>query len=690
MSGATTQSNPSNNTTVTSAGTNSAADTNPGFEFETQLIPNPLSYFSSYTYNLSLSVLDIEAFNNASYKKSGPKGPFLAYSANKDPENRIKTVFGKFDFFIEDLKINHLTGFENTTGNTNAIGFSFKIIEPYSMGLFFIALQQEALSKGFSNYLEAPLLLTLDFKGHLSATPQFDIQNFTFPNLIRHYPLKLRLIDMRVTASGCEYDISAYPVNEYAFEQAKVVLQTTVSINGSTVEEILKTDPKKSFEVYINTKERDQVKEAGVKNVPDEYVIEFPLGPNGEPNPIEKSGLGFDQYNGSRTPFSEDNFVYDSANNVYKRGNIEIRPDRSEFTFAQGTDIPNLINQVIFLSDYARNSLKSISADGFVNWWRIEVELRYINSDANMQKTGTKPKRFIYRIIPYRVSASYFLPPNERLSGADLDKKLVVKEYNYIYSGENIDIVDFDINIKAGFYTAINADGGLNNVDKVMKNKAGSIVDPNAVRGSQVTSGQPNAGPDEFNTRVEASNLSQDRLGGSAVDDAASIAAKQFHAALTSGIDMINVEMTILGDPYYLSDSGIGNYHADPSENLYVNADGAMNWDKTEIHVLLNFKTPVDIDLKTGLYDFGRLFTAPQFSGLYRVLRGESTFSKGKFLQKLKIIRLKGQSAQSGSGRLIVSPDEFLVAEKYGTNVGSQQTKLLLDQFGDDADFFLS
>lgn len=128
-------------------------------------IPNPLHDYSLYNYLFSLSVLDDNSFNSASYRTTGPSGPFLARSASITPDDRVETAYGKFEFFIEDVKISHVVGFEETTGNTNAIGFSFKVIEPYSMGLFFQALQASAKENNWENYLDAPLLLVLEFKG---------------------------------------------------------------------------------------------------------------------------------------------------------------------------------------------------------------------------------------------------------------------------------------------------------------------------------------------------------------------------------------------------------------------------------------------------------------------------------------------------------------------------------------------
>jgi hypothetical protein len=650
MAGATTQSSTSNNVTVTEAGTVTKPSNSVGIEYTKQVIPNILDSFASYAYNLSLSVLDDDSFNNATYKKSGAKGPFLAYSAHKDPNNRVNTVFGKFDFFIEDLRINHLIGFEKSSGNTNALGMSFKILEPYSMGLFFVALQQDALAKGHLNYLDAPLLLTLEFRGHISPEAPF----INIPFTTRHFPIKLRLLEMKVNHTGCYYEISAYPANESALEKSKITLTTALSIKGNTVEKMLKTEPEKSLEVYLNAKVKDQKTGELVKKT-DEYVIEFPDLPDGTPNPIKSVDMGFDLYKGTNTPFAKDNLVYE--NGIYKRGNIEINPKVSEFKFGQGTDILTVINQVIMMSEYGRTALKSVSADGFVNWWRIEPNLNYISSDENLDKTGVKPKRYIYRIVPYRVSSSYFLPPNEKLKGGDLDKKLVLKEYNYIYSGKNVEIIDFDINFKAGFYTAIAADGNQNTDDKKLQDQTGKAVDPNAVKdGRQTVDGQTVVSKGANPTKQE---YSRTNLGPSVgKDDPASLAAKQFHEALTSGVDMINVGMTILGDPFYIGDSGIGNYHAGPSDNKYANSDGAMSWDTGEIHITLNFKTPVDIDLSTGLYDFSRVYNVLQFSGLYRILKADSIFSRGKFTQELKMLRLKGQEVEEGSGKLAVAPAE--------------------------------
>ena len=645
-------------------------------------ITNPLHDYALYNYLFSLTVLDDESFNSSSYRITGPTGPFLARSASMTPEDRVATIYGKFEFFIEDVKIDHVIGFDQTTGNTNAIGFNFKVIEPYSMGLFFQALQTSAKEKKWDNYLDAPLLLTLEFKGH----QDFDNQLITIPKTTKYFPLKLRLIDMKVSARGCEYDIAAYPYNEYAFEQSKVTLPIDVSIVGKTVLEMLKTGSK-SLEVALNSRSKDNEKDQKVDKG-DQFEIVFPngmveIGPifdnleEDNVNEIGKADMGFSLYNSGKTPFADDNLTYE--NGIYKRGNISINPKESAFSFGQGSDIINAINQVILMSDYGRNALKNITPDGFVKWWRVEVEVRNLNPEDNVAKTGTKPRKFTYRVVPYLADSSAFLPPNERRKGVELDKMQVLKEYNYIYSGKNIDVVDFDINFKTGFYTVITADAGQDSKGEVTRATGSSVADANQEktnrRETQQVTGKQKVAPGSVPTQSNASALWTSTTGKGSFggrEDEAARAARQFYDAISSGVDMINVDMTILGDPYYIGDSGVGNYHAEPGINKYINSDESMNWDNGEIHILLNFKTPLDngADSFDGLYNFGTVYTVPQFSGLYRVLRGESHFTRGKFTQVLKMLRLRNQDSEEGTGKLLQSTEKVTKDEEVPIPVG--------------------
>ena len=661
-------------------------------------IPNVLHYYSSFNYIFSLSVLDDFAINfpNETYRK-GIIGPLILKSANGNPGDRLPTPYktksnpsGSFEFFIENFSISSAIGMEKRTGNSNATGFKMKIVEPYSMGLFFEVLQTAALAAGHPNYTQCPLLLTLEFKGHIDA----DLQNQQIDKTTKYFPLKLSTLGMKVSGKGSEYDIEAYPFNESAYSSIYSELKTEASITGQSVKEMLQTG-KDSLQAVLNRRLQQAVRRKDV-NVADQILITFPkdvaTGPvitnddDGNPlpattsptalaqggadlfkklntkessinktqvqedgtfNDIGSSTMGFSLYRTGPSPFTEDSVSYDKDTGIYSRGNVTMNPKEGVFKFAQGTDIINAINQVILMSEYGRTALTQISESGFVQWWRIETQMFYIPTDENLAKTGVKPKLVVFRVVPYQVSAGLFLPPNTANPGTEKQNEAVLKEYNYIYTGKNTDIIDWNIEFEAGFYTAMNADGSKNNGDAAINaNSSGASDGPQQSTPSTPNGQAPVDGQIPTTVLKDGVLTSTAYKGGGSLDDNASLAARQFHAALTSGVDMVALDLTILGDPYFLGDSGMGNYSAVSTDNPHLTADGSLNYQNGEVHVRVNFKNPIDIDQASGLYDFTSTAVS-QFSGLYRVVTVESSFSRGKFTQQLKMFRLKGQEIKS-------------------------------------------
>jgi hypothetical protein len=66
-----------------------------------------------------------------------------------------------------------------------------------------------------------------------------------------------------------------------------------------------------------------------------------------------------------------------------------------------------------------------------------------------------------------------------------------------------------------------------------------------------------------------------------------------------------------------------------------------MNYQNTEVYIVVNFRTPTDIQEGTNVYKNlqSSSMLVQSFSGLYKVKFVESNFSGGKFTQTLEIIR---------------------------------------------------
>jgi hypothetical protein len=663
-------------------------------------IPNVLHNFASYNYIWTLSVLDAVSINfpDDTYKK-GDLGQIILKDGSGDPDNRVKTAYGKFEFFIDNVSINSVVGFDKSTGNTNAAGFKFKIIEPYSMGLFFQALQVAALNAGYKNYLDVPLLLTLEFKGHLNSIVQgIDAGSITPEKTTKHFPLKLRTLNMNVTGRGAEYDCEAYPWNEKGFSSSYLDLKTDIAITGKTVVEMLQTG-ENSLEVVLNKRLKGQ-KDKGIVKVPDQILILFPAdiassassatnnddaGATKDPsagsassgantlygklgvsvganqvlvqevsdttvNVIGRASMGFDLYRPGDAPFADDNAVYNKETNTYTRGNITIDPSNGQMKFTQGTDIINAINQTILMSDYGRQALTEVqqTETGKIPWWRVETQVYTIPSEDNLAKTGTLPKLIVYRVVPYYVDASRFMPPNTANPKIEKVKAQIIKEYNYIYTAKNLDILSFDINFKNTFYTALAQDGTKNN-QGVTDAKSGAASPATESQPAPPASGvaAPLAGSLPTATQSD-STQTQTGVGGGGRDTPETMAARQFQKnVVNNAVDMVNTTMTILGDPYYLGDSGMGNYTAKSTQYEQLNNDGAINYQSGEVQIIVNFRTPIDIDVSKGAYTFGPTELVNEFSGVFKVNQVDSNFSRGKFTQTLKMIRMPGQTTDT-------------------------------------------
>lgn len=663
--------------------------------------PNVLHNYASYNYIFTLSVIDdfALAFPDLTYRM-GMYGPIILKSGSGDPENRVMTDVGKFDFFIDNLSMNGIIGFTQEAGNTNSINLKFKVIEPYSMGLFFNSLQTASKQSGHTNYADCPLLLSIEFKGHLNVAEQgVSADSLSIENTTKHIPLKILQMEMTVTGRGAEYNIEAIPWNERAFSQVASELKTEVSIAGKTVHEMLQTG-KDSLQRVLNEREAKAAKDE--KRVPNQILISFPgdiatnpsesgtependSGATAAPNtsaapsaassinkklgvsikengngtlvqdvagmnPIGKASMGFDSYKKGETPFSKDNLAYDPETKTYSRGNITIDPNNGNMRFAQGDNIVNVVNQVILMSDYGRQALKSsqVSPTNKITWWRVETQFYNVPSEDNLGITGVKPRLIVYRIVPYGVDASVFAPPNTPHPKIEEVKQQAIKEYNYIYTSKNLDILKFDINFKAGFFQALTADGNRNNMGTDLAKQAGDASPDVEERSKAPDPGKTNPIEGDMTVPRFLSKINTffANRGGGGLDTPHTMAARSFMDVAVTGVDMLSLEMTILGDPYYIGDSGLGNYTAQQTNLENMTGDHSINYQNGEVHVIVNFRTPVDIDVARGAYDFGPTTLISEFSGVYRVMKVESQFNRGRFTQNLSLNRIPGQTGK--------------------------------------------
>lgn len=626
-------------------------------------IPNPLSKFVSFSYLVTLS-----CYPAPMLETMDGYGLIILQSANGRPDNRQPIASGTWDYYINDIDIESLIGFERTSNGTNVTLIDFEIIEPYSLGLFLETLQATARTLGYNNYAEAPFCLIFEFVGwddEGTATQLEDIRRVAF-----HFTN----IEMDITTAGSRYKVQAIPWSQYGltdeFSKFKSDIVFYCDNDGPFTIRDLLVDAEVSLQNAVNLRFKELYKELDNPLPPDSIEIQF--GPNTDD--IADALISFDLQSEGVQGSAKAEDVYE--NNSVNRKNLKNNPKNKGFTFAKGNTIVSAITEALLKSDYCTKNIKAKAENpvGMVDWFRIETEVK---NSGDEDGRGRPPRNIIYKIVKYKTHSSRIAHPSAKI---DYDSLLsnVVKVYDYIYTGQNTEVLNFNINIKYGFFTTVFAD--KNKIDTGLtqagrEDEKQPYVATNPEESSETDAVVPQA--------VEGS-LIEDKTKpyGTLSQEYLKTLSRNFHEALlNSPEEMVIAEIEIMGDPYYLIGSGTGNKSESDYTGKNKTETGEIDYQSGEVDVLVNFRTPVDINSSTGLVDFGPTEVAQGFSGLYHVIRVENKFKQGKFTQVLHAVRRPNQAK---GGRAL---KQFAV-ETAITRVENQQPAADNNQNSSDTDNF--
>jgi len=641
-------------------------------------VSNPLHSFASYSPLWTMACLTKEQFNNPKLYRNNDSAltGIIFSSGGRFDSQRAQTFSGIPEYFVNDFKMVSIISATPKTGNQNAVKFSFEIIEPYSMGLLLQSMQTAAIENRYANYLDnAPYLLKLDFKGYDETMKVYSVVKS------KYFVMKLTSVKFEVTESGSKYRVEGVPFNHIGFSDIHNITYTDMKLVGETVEEACK-----NLTDVINGQEQRLVEERKI-TVPDEYVIEFPreahisqafgksptppgtatVDPNRfkpprvinsnpagsqpadyDPNNIGASSFGFNAASGGNFVFGFERDIIDPETGKVQRDKVVIDPTRREFLFAQKQTITDIITQLVISSKYSKDALdpKKLTDDGFIRWFKMDVQIQFGEFDTTI---GDFSRKIIFRVIPYLVHSTIFANPNSIPKGYGQLEKKIVKKYEYIYTGQNIDVLRFDIQINNLFYTGNNPSPESDSA--MVANPEQQGVAPKPV--TTVATGQGGRPEAQLaytgRRRVSRSPdlLESTNKGGSGDNSTEQKVAESFHKAFVTGssADLISVDLEILGDTYWLVDSGIANHFDEPQDSsTQITQDGSANYQGSDVFIYLIFRTPRDVRPELGLYGWPNRGKTSPFSGIYRVVQCESIFNDGVFRQRLKCIRMPLQA----------------------------------------------
>jgi len=583
------------------------------------------------------------------------------------------STWAKFDYYIDNVELKTIMAPSRQAQATIVSGMSFEIFEPFSISGFLETLQVAAVAAGYINYMQAVFVLEIKFIGYPDGV------GLPAPTIVekstRFIPFRFSKIEVDVSEQGTRYRCQGVAVDQQAFGKPNNLIRAIQVDSKSTADGVKDSSVLAVLQNLMNSinngigldsKDGKYVEDTTCKPAitNDEYKILFPVYEDGKLNREKINPIA----NAIVTEIFLEKAIYDFVDPVASKGsnykfydeegatdtNTQVNPSSTKMVFSPGANVSEIISSVIRDSDYLTNILKNISEgnpeevideNDMIDFWRITLQVEIGDYDPVF---GRNKHTYTFVVTPYKIH--YTEIPGLMKDSTDPAKlaKLIRREYNYIYSGLNVDVLNFKLNLNTLFYEPLvramgnsgivpSADalspGDQNEIKQKEKKqrtellthkfgKASSVVEVLAEKVNQKNAGAPKSNP----FSIQAKNM--------------------FRSVLeTSQYSMLKGDLEIIGDPFYLVTGGLGNYFPDLSpENPAETSDGETNYNYGQVLLKFNFKNPRDIDSTpfsnggTGLAQFE--IDKISFTGIYRVNQVTSIFREGVFKQRLEINRL--------------------------------------------------
>jgi len=678
-------------------------------------VPNPLFKFASVNYLFTLSCLGQEDLTNTKtlltaaphdiiIRSSGlggdtnstvaegfmPTADKIIKSGIGEVERkyrtaeRVKTVFDKpRDIYFKSVTMNSIPPNNQERSFTSVTSINMEIVEPQGITLL-DRIRAGAANNGYFDHLDAPYLLTMEFIGFDEKT-QMPLDNNELKNLKRVIPIKLVDMNLDVNQGGSIYSCVAIPYNEFGFSNTYLYPRTSGSVVGETIEEACQ-----SITQILNNQTLDEAAK-NLVDLPDEYSVTVDSAFKNTPfefSSIRSTGFqpqdvppsqGFKTTNTQQiVKFNTNNSILTVLKEICRAspqfGNKEFKKWEKKVKYDLTRAQINSGNQGVYDASQDQSM--------YFMSYKISTTITPLKGWANWdQKRQTHKKKIGIHISPHYIHAYSLSIPG--VSTGQKFKNFVHKKYNYIFTGDNVDVLNLDINYRLAYFQS-----RLKDVE----------ADSRAIQ-YRSTPDSKEEGPrygDDF--VQDGSHIVKHEVGTvkSSGDKTAEsfFLLDQLQDELSNPLaDMVNVQMEILGDPAWISQSQfipLELFNSEPGrsgraevknmdywqggKNLIWNDKfKCYNTDVADPVILLNFRMPSDLDDKRGVYEIadGKSTT---FTGLYRVVGVTHNFDSGSFTQTLNMVRFKNQGIKISKPIEQMRTYSFKSGESYVTDtVGSAE-----------------
>lgn len=690
---------------------------------------NPIHDLRNYTYRLIISTLSQEDYNSFVGASNSNQGNLNKLGLSNQQVNfpKPKTIliasggydldkkneYGVQDFFFQELTVSTLSSAEGTTGAdaSKAISYSsdisFTLIEPLGTTLFerlFYASQKQATFNSTTDFgkqtkavieqskagnkdvlqalTEPVFLLTIEFKGYRGynklTSDGLGNANFLLGSKstsgdyknVYYIPFIFAAIDTDITSAGTTYRCKALPAASQVFFAINQALPSTSSIKEN---QSLKLALDELSSRYTDNQ----------KNLPDEfkkvkYVFRVAADNELPENESEAKSIarelektifrGGPPTDASRITFTKPvnaEQKKDGRISGGKSGTSSLRPALNQnYYTGMGTTAIEALHQIMLKTEFITKQVELArkgEAKQGIWWYNIRGNMLIdTNKDDKKSPHVEQGKTFEYIIEPYKI---YVMNDIENNGGCDL--MTTFRNYEYIFTGKNNDIIRWDMSYDGLLYSELQNSEPASTTAQPGQPSTNASQSVNATGQKRGTSNQNKVSFPTINDISSNGNhqkiykfnwfsVDPKNGGGTRVQNYQEMQNASFMESLfrqQTSSQQWELDIDIIGDPEYLASfdalsfkrkekksesTGIKPNDKEKQDRLSVKQSVVDKWtDNGQYLIGLQFKTPTDVDPVTLSYKGMR---AADLNGIYVMTEIKHIFRNGKFIQTLHLV----------------------------------------------------
>jgi len=445
-----------------------------------KFLPNILDSYDSPTYHFRFFMVPQEMFCNRSF--------------GSEKDQIVIAETGVTANLIQDVEIDSVIGTSSKATTSRDLKVSFKIIEPANATLL-DQLWAASIELGIENWTKGLYFLELTFKGRDRDTSN-EVTNISGKKWV--FPLQITNCKIKASSEGSEYDFEAIRVDNFSSTLQISDLTKNFTATGGTIGELVT-----ALESELNRNARDITKHS-FYTVADEYIFEVDPGIVNEkvqPKNLDANPERYAEYGTSQN-------------------------GKTTVSFHDGTDIRRVLDSIITCAPIFQEKIKGTTTQDrndaddkktFKKMYRIYTQ---VDPTAYDQGRGDYARRYTWKITTYEMSTVQASPfeTSDTLNSKSriqdyIDSGRIKKRYDYIFTGLNQSIEDFELDFQYAWYCAMPRQGGqVNNYANHDVGRVKAKLDNSIPKNDNKATSMA-----KFNSTPTPDMLAQDVFGGTNV-----------------------------------------------------------------------------------------------------------------------------------------------------------------------------